>query len=74
MSDKRPPVRVRLLVETGFPGAEHEDVIEFDRDEWEAMSSDEQEASCDEALTDYTGSCIGTSYTVLDDEEAGEDR
>lgn len=46
------PVRVRLYVDTGFSGAEHDDVIEIERAEWNGMTPAERRAYlADEART-----------------------
>jgi len=46
MSDK---VRVRVAISTQKVNSECTDVVEFDREEWEAMSDSEKEDACREA-------------------------
>ena len=46
-------VKIRLYVGTGYAGCDHEDVYEYPREEWEAMSKEQQEELLNELVTEY---------------------
>lgn len=49
--------RFRIVVDTGFAGAQHEDEIEFSDEEWEAMTEQEREdvlsANCQQVIENH---------------------
>lgn len=53
-------------------GADHEDIVEIDRAEWDAMTADEREAML-EGMADVELSNSASAYAyVIDEEEAGQ--
>jgi len=42
-----------MYVGTGYEGCDHEDVYEYPREEWEAMSKEQQEKLLNELATEY---------------------
>ena len=61
-------VRVRLIVDTGFVGAEHDAEIEIPRDEWDAMTADERDHYLAGELEMMISNCIEAYYELVDDE------
>lgn len=62
-------VRIKLLVETGMSGGNHEDEMEIPRAKWEAMDPSEQEAYLDEQAREYRGNCVSCSAWVVEDDD-----
>lgn len=54
MSQKPENVTIEVRVQTNAVGSECVDTFEFTRAEWEALSSDEKEAICNEVKADMT--------------------
>jgi hypothetical protein len=54
--------RFRVVVDTGFSGAQHEDEAEFTDEEWEDMTEDERRQALDQACQDAVWNHIET-YT-----------
>lgn len=46
-------IKIRLYVGTGFAGCVHEDSVDFPREEWEAMTNEEQEKILNRFATEY---------------------
>lgn len=57
-------VKIRLLVNTGFPTAKHKGVHELPRDDWEAMTEQEREDFLDDLATSFRDSRIECSAWV----------
>lgn len=62
-------VRIRLVVETGFVGGDHEDEIEVPDEEWNAMSPKEQEKFIEDEATVFMSNCISYHGYVIEDDE-----
>lgn len=62
-------VRIKTVVETGFAGCTHTDVIEIDKDEWDAMTEQQREDRLDQEATDFRDNLISCSAWVLDGDE-----
>lgn len=66
MSDQ---IRIKVLVETGFAGGNHEDEIFMDRTEWEAKSEEERNEFLNESAIDLRDNYVGCSAWVAKDGE-----
>lgn len=47
------PVRIKVLVETGFANCTHEDEVFVDQAEWDAMSEQERDDFLDEQAREF---------------------
>lgn len=61
-------VRVRLHVSSGYAGANHEDVVEIDKEEWESMSEEQQNSLMDDLVIDFRNNVIECSAWVIEEE------
>lgn len=61
------PVRVKFYIRTDAIGSECEDVIEFSREEWDAMSEQERE----EEMKEYAFNHMEWGFKVVSAEEEG---
>lgn len=61
-------MKIRVYVNTGFPGAKHEDVVEVPDDEWNALTEEEKERRLDEEAKDFMGNNIDFGAHVLEGE------
>lgn len=57
-------VKINLYIGTGFAGCKYEDHEYVDRDEWEAMSEEEQQDYLDQAAQDFLANHIEWSAYV----------
>lgn len=67
MSDQ---VRIKVLVETGYTGGDHEDEILIDLSEWEAMSEQDQNEFLNESALDLRDNYVSCSAWVVKDGES----
>lgn len=63
MTDK---IRIKLYVNTGYPIGSHSLYEEIEREDWEGMSSIEQEAYLDQAAVDFMQKHIEFGAYVVD--------
>ena len=61
-------VRIRLHVGSGYAGADHEDVVEIDKEEWESMSEEQQNSLMDDLVIDFRNNVIECSAWVIEEE------
>jgi nitrogen regulatory protein PII-like uncharacterized protein len=59
-------VKIKITVETGFAGATHTDYDEVDREDWDAMTKDEQEEYLDQAATDLRDNYVSCNAYVME--------
>ena len=64
--------RIRLVIDTGFAGCQHEDFLDLP-DDWETMSEEERQKYLDEEASDFLSNNINYSAYVVDDEETSKD-
>ena len=51
-------IKIKVYARTDYVGSECHDIVEFDKEEWESMSSEEQE----EEMKDYAMNFIEWGY------------
>lgn len=61
-------VRIKIHVGTGFAGASHEDIYELSREEWEEMSTQQQEELLDELAIEFRNNVIDCGAWVMEEE------
>jgi hypothetical protein len=59
-------VKIKITVETGFASATHTDYDEVDREDWDAMTKDEQEKYLDQAATDLRDNYVSCNAYVVE--------
>jgi hypothetical protein len=59
-------VKIKITVETGFANATHTDYDEVDREDWDAMTKDEQEEYLDQAATDLRDNYVSCNAHVVE--------
>ena len=64
--------RFRIVVDTGFPGADHYDEVTFADSEWESMSETERENELIQSCQDTINNYISAYWEEIPDED--EDR
>lgn len=57
--------RFRIVVSTGFVGADHEDEVEYEDDVWEAMSENERERALENECQGLRENTIETYWEEL---------
>lgn len=62
-------VRIKIHVGTGIARASHEDVYEIPREEWEEMSTQQQEDLLDELAIEFRNNVIDCGAWVMEDDE-----
>jgi hypothetical protein len=60
---------LRLVVDTGFVGAVHEEFIHIPDDEWDAMSSNDRDNLGYEAAETLRDNHVDTYYEIADGDE-----
>jgi hypothetical protein len=45
--------KFKLIVETGFPGAQHEGEVEFPQEYWESLSKEQREKALNQEARDF---------------------
>ena len=58
-------VRIKSIVETGFSGCVHEEYHEYDREEWDAMSEQEQQELLEELATTFRDNMVSCNAWVI---------
>ncbi len=61
------PVRIEVYVGTQWTGAESTDVVEYDRDEWNAKTPEERKKLLDEIAEEALADACYASARVLDE-------
>ena len=58
---------LKLIVDTGFVGGQHEDYIEIPDEEWAEMTQAERDKYGYDAAEDLAGNYIESYYRVVED-------
>ena len=61
-------VRIQLHISSGYVGANHEDVVEIDKEKWESMSEEQQNSLMDDLVIDFRNNVIECSAWVIEEE------
>lgn len=59
-------VTIRLTIDTGFIGGEHEKDIHIPRDRWDSMSKEERDKYIGDDLEDFKNEQIGAEAEVVE--------
>jgi len=62
-------VKIKLLIETGFAGCDHEDFMEIDKEDWDSMTKDEQNRFLDNLAREFRDDYISCAAWVVEDED-----
>jgi hypothetical protein len=57
--------RFLITVDTGFSGANHEEEVEYEDDEWEGMSEKERDSALWDAVQDVINNNVSGSWEEL---------
>lgn len=60
-------IKIKMFVNTGFAGCTHNDVLEVDRTEWEAMNEKEQAEFLEQCASDFMSNYIEFGAYVDDE-------
>lgn len=61
--------KIRLYVDTGFVGAEHEDFMEIPDDEWEKMTAAERDTLCRDAADEIMYERVECGWELCEEED-----
>jgi len=60
-------IKIKVHIGTGFAGCTHDDVYEYPRESWEAMTEREREDLLDEFAIEFRNERIECSSWVIDE-------
>jgi len=67
VSDKEEYVKIEVTLSIGFAGAEHKDVLEIHKDEWDAcLNQDQREELMNDYWKEWSYNYIDGGYKLLD--------
>lgn len=66
MTDK---IKIKVYCTTGFAGCDHVDYFELDREEWQALTEEEQREELDNFASTFMGNYIDYGAYVVEDED-----
>lgn len=62
-------VRIKVVVQTGFVGAVHEDVWEVNKEWWDSLTEVQQELALDDYAAEFRNNVIEVGVWVMEEDE-----